>query len=191
MTLPSLGTKWSTSQGYKEQTEEDPNKMLKRCHRSKTVQGIWSVKNYWTWQFLGMTWGLALEFMNFLFLNLSYRLKQKVTREDRNKLAGSTIGERFQWGWANQWLHLENLSNLLISDQVVLFIEGRMNDRLKVSPAHVLHCVRFFAAPWAVAHQATLPMEWGTISYSRGSSWPRDGTRVSCVSYFGRWILYH
>ena len=26
------------------------------------------------------------------------------------------------------------------------------------------------------------------ISYSRGSSWPRDPTRLSCT---GRWILYH
>ena len=29
------------------------------------------------------------------------------------------------------------------------------------------------------------------MSYSRGSSWPRDRTRVSCVSYIGRPILYH
>ena len=26
---------------------------------------------------------------------------------------------------------------------------------------------------------------------SRGSSWPRDWTRVSCVSCIDRWILYH
>ena len=31
-------------------------------------------------------------------------------------------------------------------------------------------------------------LEWNTISYSRGSSQPRDQT---CVSYTGRWILYH
>ena len=30
-----------------------------------------------------------------------------------------------------------------------------------------------------------------TISYSRGSSQPRDQTQVSCVSYIDRWILYH
>ena len=29
------------------------------------------------------------------------------------------------------------------------------------------------------------------ISYSRGSSWPRDQTWVSCVSCITRWILYH
>ena len=31
-------------------------------------------------------------------------------------------------------------------------------------------------------------LEWAAISFSRGSSWPRDGTRISCV---GRWILHH
>ena len=29
------------------------------------------------------------------------------------------------------------------------------------------------------------------ISYSRGSSWPRDQTRVSCVSCIDKRILYH
>ena len=30
-------------------------------------------------------------------------------------------------------------------------------------------------------------LEWVTISYSRGSYWPRDQTHISCT---GRWILY-
>ena len=30
-------------------------------------------------------------------------------------------------------------------------------------------------------------LEWVAISYSRGSSWPRDGVQVSCI---GRWILH-
>ena len=34
--------------------------------------------------------------------------------------------------------------------------------------------------------QARIP-QWVTISFSRGSSWPRDRTHVSCT---GRWILY-
>ena len=34
-------------------------------------------------------------------------------------------------------------------------------------------------------------LEWVAISYSRGSSWPRDWTCISCVSCVGRWILYH
>ena len=34
-------------------------------------------------------------------------------------------------------------------------------------------------------------LEWIAISFFRGSSWPRDQTRVSWVSCIGRWILYH
>ena len=34
-------------------------------------------------------------------------------------------------------------------------------------------------------------LEWVAISYSRGSSWLRDRTCVSCISCIGRWILYH
>ena len=34
-------------------------------------------------------------------------------------------------------------------------------------------------------------LEWVAISCSRGSSWSRDQTCLSCISYTGRWILYH
>ena len=33
-------------------------------------------------------------------------------------------------------------------------------------------------------------LEWVAIFFSRGSSWPGDKTRVSCISYICRWILY-
>ena len=61
-----------------------------------------------------------------------------------------------------------------------------------------LSCVQLFGTPWAVAHQAPLSMEfsgkntgWVAIPSSRGSFWPRDRTRVSCISCIGRQILYH
>ena len=49
------------------------------------------------------------------------------------------------------------------------------------------------ATSWTVAHQNSLSMgilqarilEWGTISFSRGSSWPRDQTHISCISCTG------
>ena len=46
------------------------------------------------------------------------------------------------------------------------------------------------ATPWTVAHRASQAriLEWVAISFSRGSSWPRDQTRVSCI---GRQIYYH
>ena len=34
-------------------------------------------------------------------------------------------------------------------------------------------------------------LEWVAISSSRGSSWPRDWTGISCISCIGRSILYH
>ena len=34
-------------------------------------------------------------------------------------------------------------------------------------------------------------LEWIATSYSRGSSQPRDWTRVSCISCTCRWILHH
>ena len=50
-----------------------------------------------------------------------------------------------------------------------------------------------FATPWTIACQATLSMilqarilEWVTISFSRGSSQPRDQTQVSHIG--GRWF---
>ena len=33
-------------------------------------------------------------------------------------------------------------------------------------------------------------LEWVATPFSRGSSWPRDRTHVSCVSCSCRWILY-
>ena len=34
-------------------------------------------------------------------------------------------------------------------------------------------------------------LDWVAISYSKGSSRPRDRTHVSCDFCVGRWILYH
>ena len=34
-------------------------------------------------------------------------------------------------------------------------------------------------------------LEWVAISLARGSSWIRDWTHVSYMSYIGRWVLYH
>ena len=45
-----------------------------------------------------------------------------------------------------------------------------------------------FLCPWI--SQARI-LEWVAISFSRGSSGPRDWTHVSCMSYINRQILYH
>ena len=58
--------------------------------------------------------------------------------------------------------------------------------------------VWLFATPWTTAHQAPVRgilqawiLEWVATSSSRGSSQPRDQTRVSYVSCIGSWTLDH
>ena len=66
----------------------------------------------------------------------------------------------------------------------------------------VCSVAQLFVMSWAVARQAPLSMGfpkqeyWSAvaISYSRGASQPRDGTRVSCIwgiPCIGRRILHH
>ena len=51
------------------------------------------------------------------------------------------------------------------------------------------------ATLWTVAHQAPLSLEfprqelleWVTISFPRGSSWPRDQTHICCMA--GRFFI--
>ena len=56
-----------------------------------------------------------------------------------------------------------------------------------------------FSTSWTVAHQVPLPMKFSRQEYwnrlpfpSPGdSSWPWDQSHISCLSCFGRQILYH
>ena len=80
---------------------------------------------------------------------------------------------------------------------------GYSNSFLSFCPSFLLYVcvlshVLLFLTPWTVAHQASLSiisqaiiLQQVAISFSRGFSWPRDQTRVSCISCVGRWILYH
>ena len=57
----------------------------------------------------------------------------------------------------------------------------------------VLSRIWFFSTPGSSIHgisQARL-LEWVAISFSRGSSWPRDWTHVSWHSCMSRQVLYH
>ena len=60
----------------------------------------------------------------------------------------------------------------------------------------VLSHVRLFVTPWTVAHQAPLSMGFPRQEYWSGLLFQgifltQDWTQVSCVSCFGRQILYH
>ena len=54
-----------------------------------------------------------------------------------------------------------------------------LRDPMNCKPARVL-------CPWGSPGRI---LEWGAISFSRGSSWPRDRTQVSCItgSFFTIW----
>ena len=61
---------------------------------------------------------------------------------------------------------------------------------LSSEPVKLLSCVWLFAIPWIVAYQGSpihgifqaRLLEWVAISFSRGSSWPRNQTQVSCIA---------
>ena len=90
---------------------------------------------------------------------------------------------------------VNQLGSKLPDAQITSFLHTYQQGSLAQSLSHV----QFFATPLTVAppgssvhgiSQARL-LEWVAISYSRGSSQPRDQTRDSWVSYTGRQILYH
>ena len=73
------------------------------------------------------------------------------------------------------------------------------NSQLSSPCAQLLSCVQLFGTPKHcnptgssvhVIFQERI-LEWIAISFSRGSSQPRDQTCISCVSCIGTWILYH
>ena len=58
--------------------------------------------------------------------------------------------------------------------------------------------VRLYAALWTVACQGSLSgilqvriLEWVAISFTKGSSQPRDRTCITYISCIGRQVLYH
>ena len=67
----------------------------------------------------------------------------------------------------------------------VLFVQ-RVHAQLCSALCNFMYC-----SPQVFSVHGIIPpwiLEWGAISSFRGSSWPRD---LTCVSWTGRWILYH
>ena len=79
-------------------------------------------------------------------------------------------------------------------------VPGTLKSLLQCVPMYMLECslsgVGLFVTLWTVACQTSLfheisqaiTLERVAISSSRGSTWPRDWTHISCTD---RWILYH
>ena len=103
------------------------------------------------------------------------------------------------------------------SQSVVAFARGRTEDCLQRGRREILGCCRYSgidgdgvcvccrfscvqlfdsmncSPPDSFVHgilQAKI-LKSVAISFSRGSSWPRDQTHISWVSCIGRWVLYH
>ena len=96
----------------------------------------------------------------------------------------------FQWQPHQKFLYREHPMHLLESHSPRSYLNYT---------CCVLTCSVVYGSlrpPWTTAHQAPLFMwilqarilEWIAISFSRGSSWPRNWAHVSWI---GRWILYH
>ena len=70
----------------------------------------------------------------------------------------------------------------LVPKDILLHVCSVVSNSLRpsgLSPAR-------FLCPWDFPSKST---KVGAISYSGGSSWPRDRTCISCVFCIGRWIL--
>ena len=88
------------------------------------------------------------------------------------------------------------MTNLWTATQICLNEDNSVGDGSSycVLCTYAMLCllshVGLFGTPWTVAHQAPLSMgilqarilEWVAISYSRGSSQPRDQTQVSHIA---------
>ena len=98
-------------------------------------------------------------------------------------IAFSPRGTVMGWTVFSQKLHLSSNPNTSARDLI-----GKC-----ACVGHVLNhftCIWLFVTLWTVAHQAPLSLgvlqtrilEWVAISYSRGSSWLRGQTWVSCTA---------
>ena len=61
---------------------------------------------------------------------------------------------------------------------------------LSNAPLFATPCAVAFQAPLAVGILQAKILEWVDVSYSRGSSQPRNQSCISCFSSLSRWIIY-
>ena len=110
-----------------------------------------------------------------------------------------------QKSWTQLSMHACTCKNYVTYMQIFMYLENMYTYILFLYPAYIRRCLCA-----AQSHPTTCnPMdcspsgssvyrifqarilEWVAISFSRGSSQPRDRFRISCVSGIGRQILYH
>ena len=121
--------------------------------------------------------------------NLRARAKREKVWEAKGAAGAGTLGHSHHRHFSSH--HGQNSAEL--SQVPVWFSQGLWTSRILFN----WH-VRFCATLRTVAHQAPLSMEfsrqeyrseWVATTFSRGSSWPKDRTPVSCIAgrFFTHW----
>ena len=69
------------------------------------------------------------------------------------------------------------------------FLSSKSEVRVRVASR-----IQIFATPWTIHSPSNSPgriLEWVVFPFSRGSSWPRNRTRVSCIAdrFFTNWTI--
>ena len=131
-------------------------------------------------------WAIVTEGRSEVALGWGWRIPDLTARDKRTS-----------WG-DGHILHLDQGNGYM----GISTCQNPLDCTLKMGALHwglcILSCVWLLATPWTVACQGPLSMGFPrqeycsgfAISFSRGSSWPRDRTCLSFVSCIGRWI-YH
>ena len=123
----------------------------------------------------------------------------KSKRERQISCINIYIWNREKWYWC---IYLQGSNTDTDRADLCTQLGKERVGRTERAPMKHVHCVRAVAsasaALWTTACQAPVPgifqariLEWVAISYSRGSSQPRDWTPISCITSTGRRILYH
>ena len=102
-------------------------------------------------------------------------------------------------GWETSQFGRDQTIQTLLSHGKVFYFEGNGESSSDLHVCkHAQSCPTLWdlsdcSPPGSSVHeilQARI-LDWVTIASSRGPSWSRDWTQVSCVSCIGRSILYH
>ena len=151
--------------------------------------GIWEVLTYQ--QIHKTMWDehLAVDGYLFLMLLISFQYEKDelliVLIRHETDSCPARRGLRRDWTFTEFHLHLQSSCPVI-------------SNWIESGDECMLNCVQLLATLWTVVHQTPVhgisqakTLEWVAIFFSRGSSWPRGRTCVSCVFCIGRQILYH
>ena len=107
--------------------------------------------------------------------------------KDREAWHAAVHGVTKSWTWLSDWTTTTiQLTRILCVCVCVCVCVGAQSCPTLFDPINY--------SPWGSSVHGIFPGKntgVGAISHSRGSSWPQNRTRVSCVSCTGRRILYH